>query len=253
MRYSSRFFLYAPLAVVLILFAAAGAHWWVLASALSARLEAENGREIVPGVFFHFASKRISGFPFSLDSELSDVTLAMGTATGTTAWHSEKFAIHSLTYGRDETIFEAAGKQSLQWGGKRLGFAVGALHASAILGHGALTRFDLDLIGFGSKTFTARRLQLHARRSGKMADILVEAEGLAAKNCAVPATIHASASITKAEGLTPLLSGQRYWNEGLASWRRVGGAIAATSSPLAAIPAEKLPGIDALVAAVCGY
>ena len=127
MRYSSRFFLYAPLAVVLLLFALAGGRWWSMASALSARLEAENGREIVPGVLFHFAAKRISGFPFSLDSELSDVTLAMGTATGTTVWHSEKFASHRLTYGRDETIFEAAGKQSLQWGGKSLDFEDGQI------------------------------------------------------------------------------------------------------------------------------
>jgi len=253
MRYSSRFFLYAPLVVVLILFVSAGAHWWSMASALSARLEAQNGREIVPGVLFHFARKRIWGFPFSLDSELSDVTLAMGTATGTTVWRSEKFAMHRLTYGRDETIFEAAGQQSLQWGGMRLDFAVGTLHASAILSRGVLTRFDLDLVGFGSKAFTARRLQLHARRSGPMADLLVEADGLAGKTCHLPTTIRATASITNADSLMPLLAGQRYWTEGLATWRRNGGAIATSASPFAAIPAEQLPGIDAITAAACAY
>lgn len=252
MRYSSRFFLYAPLAVVLILFALAGAHWWSMASALSARLEAENGREIMPGVLFHFAAKRISGFPFSLDSELSDVTLAMGTATGTTLWRSEKFAMHRLTYGRDETIFEAAGKQSLQWGGKRLDFAVGALHASAIVSHGALARFDFDLIGFGSRTFTAKRLQLHARHNGPLAEVLVEADGMATKDCHLPAALRATVRISKADSLAALLAGQRYWNEGLAGWRRQGGA-ATTPSRLGTIAAEKLPGVDAVVTAACSY
>ncbi len=252
MRYSSRFFLYAPLGAVVLLLAAAGWQWWSMASALSARLEAANGREIMPGVIFHFAAKRISGFPFRLDSELSEVTLAMATATGTTAWRSEKFAMHGLTYGRDETIFEAAGRQSLQWGGKRLDFAVGALHASAIVKQGALARFDLDLIGFGSTAFTARRLQLHARRNGTVAEILWEAEGMAAKDCHVPAEIRASVRLTKADGLTPLLAAQRYWEEGLSGWRRKGGMITA-ASPLATITAEKLPGVDALVTAVCAH
>lgn len=252
MRYSSRFFLYAPLCVVLILFAAAGVHWWNAASTLSARLAAMNGREIMPGVIFHFASKRISGFPFSLDTELSDVTLAMGTATGTTIWRSEKFAMHALTYGRDETIFEAAGRQSLSWGGKKLDFAVGALHASAILRDGAVNRFDLDLAGFGSKAFTAQRLQFHARRNDDRADVLTEVNGFAAKDCKAPGNFRYAASLTKAETLTPLLSGQRYWEEALRGWRAKGGAITpAQASPLAKVQAEELPGIDALARAVC--
>jgi len=252
MTYSSRFFLYAPLCIVLILFAAAGVHWWNEASALSARLAAMNGREITPGVIFHFTSKRISGFPFSLDSELSDVTLAMGTATGTTIWRSEKFAMHALTYGRDETIFEAAGRQSLSWGGKKLDFAVGALRASAILKSGAVSRFDLDLAGFGSEAFTVQRLQFHVRRTGDHADILTEASGLTAKNCKAPANIRYAASATQIAVLTPLLSGQRTWEEALRGWRSKGGTITpAQPSPLAKVQAEELPGIEALARAIC--
>lgn len=254
MRYSSRFFLYAPLAVVLSLFAVAGWHWWSLASALSARLEAANGREIMPGVLFHFAAKRITGFPFSVDSELSDVTLAMGTATGTTLWRSEKFAMHRLTYGRDETIFEAAGHQSLQWGGKKLDFAMGALHASAIFHRSALIRFDGDLVAFGSRAFTAKRLQLHARQVGDGAEIQAQAEALSAPNCKGPASFAYSASATNVAALAPLLTGQRSWEDGIAAWRRKGGAITSRgASPLAQIAAEKIPGIDALVMALCPY
>ena len=250
MRYSSRFFLYAPLALVAILFVAAGWHWWSVASTFSARLEAVNGREIMPGVLFQYRSKRITGFPFSLDGELSDVTLAMGTVTGTTIWHSEKFAMHRLTYGRNEAIFEAAGRQSLEWGGKRLDFAIGALHASAILKQQSLVRFDLDLMGLGSAPLTARRLQLHARLNGPNAEILMEADGIAAKACRVPAKIRVIATITQAGSLMPLLSGERYWAEGLAAWRRNGGVVT-TAAPFAKVPAESLPGIEALLLAAC--
>jgi hypothetical protein len=248
MTYSNRFFLYAPLGVVLILFAAAGWHWWSLASALSAQLEAANGHDIIPGVHFHFTAKKMSGFPFRLDAELSGVTLAM--AAGMTAWRSEKLALHRLTYGRDETIFEAAGRQSLQWGDKRLDFAVGALRASAIRKQGALARFDVDLVGLGSAAFTARRLQLHARRSGPLADIAVEADGVAAKNCRTPSTLRSIAKIVHADGLTPLLAGERSWQQGLAAWRRQGGAVTA-DPPFAEIIAEQLPGIGAIASAVC--
>jgi len=250
MRYSSRFFLYAPLALVAVLFVAAGWHWWSMASALSARLEAVNGREIMPGVLFQYSSKKISGFPFSLDSEFAGVTLAMGTATGTTIWRSEKFAMHRLTYGRDEAIFEAAGRQSLEWGGKRLDFAVGALHASAILKQQSLVRFDFDLMGLGSPALTMRRLQLHARRNGPTTDVLVEADGITAKTCRVPAKIRLIANITNSGSLTPLLSGQRYWAEGLAAWRRSGGVVT-TAALFAKLPAESLPGIEALLLAAC--
>lgn len=252
MSYSSRFFLYAPLVVVALLFAAAGVHWWQDAAHLSARLEALNGREITPGVIFHFASKRISGFPFSLDSELSDVTLAMSTATGTTIWRSEKFALHALTYGRDETILEAGGHQRLSWANKHLDFAVGALRASAIWKSGVLTRFDLDLMGFGSKAFTAQRLQLHARRNGTVADLLAEADGLAVKGCKTPARLQAVSSLNHADALAPLLSGQSAWQDGIAAWRQAGGVIrAAQLSPLAEAAAETLPGIETLARTIC--
>ena len=156
MRYSSRFFLYAPLALFLAITFGVGVHWWLAASALSARLQAMNGREITPGVTLRFASRTIAGFPFSLDTVFRGFSLRIDTPHGPSEWQPEKFAMHALTYGRDKTIFEAAGKQELHWTkddgtARNLVFAVGSLHASAIRDPGGLARFDLDLVGFGSQ------------------------------------------------------------------------------------------------------
>ena len=50
MRYSNRFFLYAPLALLLILAAVVVSHWWKVAGALDTRLKAMKGHDAVPGV-----------------------------------------------------------------------------------------------------------------------------------------------------------------------------------------------------------
>jgi hypothetical protein len=248
MKYSSRFFLYAPLAVFLVLAVVVGAHWWVKASALSQRLAALNGYEAMPGVTVSFGAKKIGGFPFSLDTELSDFTLTVATPNGPTRWYSEKFAMHALTYGRDETIFEAAGRQRLDWRGHTLDFAVGALRASAILSHGSLARFDLDLVGFGSKAFTAQRLQLHARRDGNAIRLFDEVNGVSA--CLQDERYAASA--TAAEALAPLLAARVSVADGLKAWRQAGGKITpAHPSPLGAVAVEEVPDIAALVRAVC--
>ena len=34
---------------------------------------------------------------------------------GPLIWHSDNFALHSLTYGRTQDVFEAAGQQTLSW------------------------------------------------------------------------------------------------------------------------------------------
>jgi len=239
MTYASRFFLYAPLAVVVILAAVVGLAWQREASALSARLEAINGHDAMPGVTV--------SFPFNLDAELTNFSVAVATPQGPTRWRSEKFALHALTYGRHETIFEAAGKQQLEWaGGHHLDFAVGALRASAIDVAGALDRFDLDLVGLGSNAFTAQRLQLHLRRDGPNADLFLTADGLT--HCAVPA-LRITATISHADAATGLTTGSQSWWNAVAAWRAAGG----TSGPggKTKIAAEHVLNATDLAAALC--
>jgi hypothetical protein len=268
MKYSSRFFLYAPMGVFLLLFAAACLHWWFAASRLSERLEAWNGHEIVPGVTISYASHRTTGFPFSLDTEFRDVTLAVATPDGVTRWRTAEFAMHALAYGRDKTVFEAAGPQALSWtrdGGVRtMPIAVGSLHASAVVEKGALARFDFDLNGFGSNAFTARRLQFHLRRSGAdKLDLFVAADDLRPAPGSCPGLGdrlgHAglTASIAEAHALSGLLSGGEDWNAAFAAWRKTGGGVATdkTVPPLSALldaRAEDLIAVTGLAAALCG-
>jgi hypothetical protein len=231
MNYSSRFFLYAPLGLFLSLALGVGIHWWVVASAFSDRLAAWNGHEIVPGVTIRYASRNISGFPFSLDTVFQDVSLRIETPRGATEWHSEHFAMHALTYGRAETIFEAAGRQELRWTGndgrgRSLTFAVGSLHASAIQDKGGLTRFDLDLVGFGSQAMTARRLQFHIRRTRRFSTFDIFA---AVNDVRFPLTDrpslgehitegHLAGTFTPDRGIDRLWTGDQYWFEAAEIW-----------------------------------
>src|SRR5579871_52673 len=137
MKYSSRFFLYAPLALFLAIAVGVGVNWWIEASALSKQLDSLNGRPAMPGVTLFFSSKRISGFPFNLDVVFQDFRVEVATDHGPSMWTSQNFAMHALTYGREQLIFEAAGKQLLSWTDldgvhHALPFEVGAWRASSI-------------------------------------------------------------------------------------------------------------------------
>jgi hypothetical protein len=196
MTYSSRFFLYAPLALFLLLAAGTGAYWWHAASVLSAKLDALNGREAMPGVTVRFASKSVSGFPFNLDVVFADLRVTVKTPHGPSSWRTEKFALHALTYGREQMIFEAAGPQLLTWTDLQgrphaMPFQTGELHASTIANEHGLARFDLDCIGFGSPALTAGRVQLHARVAPKTAgvELFVTADA-----------VHLSSALTSAFG-----------------------------------------------------
>jgi len=50
MRYSSRFWLYAPLAAFALLILGIMVHWWFAAAAFEKRLAAIKGREAAPGI-----------------------------------------------------------------------------------------------------------------------------------------------------------------------------------------------------------
>jgi hypothetical protein len=238
MKYSSRFFLFAPLGLFLTLFLGVGVHWWLAASALSKHLAALNGHEVVPGVTVRFSSRTIGGFPFTLDTVFRGISFRIDTPHGPAEWRPQEFAMHALTYGRDETIFEAAGKQELRWtkdnGSKRtLIFDVGALHASAIDDQAGLARFDLDLVGFGSKAFTAQRLQFHIRRDFPRAtfDLVILADGVRFSPADSPglgrqiAKARLEGAISHANAFDALRAGAERWTEAVERWRKSGGTL----------------------------
>ena len=235
MNYSSRFFLYAPLGLFLALAVFVGIQWWLAASALSARLQAMNGREIAPGVTMRYASRTISGFPFNLDTVFRDVAFRITTPHGPTEWRSEHFAMHALTYGRDETIFEAAGRQELHWtrddgSVSDLVFAVGSLHASAIEDSRGLARFDLDLMGFGSERLTAQRLQFHIRhgKDDKLyLAVMTDGLRIAPERCpnldGGIAAGRLTGTIAAADAFSSLRAGTQDWSTAIMNWRATGG------------------------------
>jgi len=238
MKYSSRFFLYAPLALFLLLAAGVGVYWWQAAGALSAKLDALNGREAVPGVTLQFKSKSVSGFPFNLDIVFDDIKLTVKTPHGPSSWASEKFALHALTYGREQILFEAAGHQLLTWtdlAGVRhaMPFEAGALHASAIEGPHGLSRLDIDLVGFGSPALTATRAQLHMRVApkGDGIDLFATADGvhlsprLASLFGQDVTAVKLDASAAPGHAFAGLRDGRASWVNALEAWRAAGGSL----------------------------
>lgn len=238
MNYSSRFFLYAPLALFLILAAGAGAMWWVTASALSNRLDAMNGHEAMPGITLHFKSKSVSGFPFNLDVVFQDMRIEVATPHGPSSWTAEKFALHALTYGREQMIFEAAGNQRLSWSDlahkpHSMPFAAGELHASAIEGARGLSRVDIDMIGFGSPALTAARVQLHARVTPDAsavelfaaADAVHLSPRLASLFGDEIRVVRLNAALAPARTLDGLRAGKTDWVSAAETWRAANGTL----------------------------
>jgi hypothetical protein len=238
MKYSSRFFLYAPLALFLLVAAGVSVAWWREAGALSNRLDAMNGREAVPGVTLHFASKTVSGFPFNIDVVFKDFRIEVKTPHGPSSWQAENFALHGLTYGREQMIFEAAGRQVLTWTDLQnhahaMPFEAGELHASAIAGDHGVVRIDLDCIGFGSPALTAARVQLHARLNpnGRALDIAAAADvvhlspRLASLFGDDIKQIRLNASAVPSHAFDGLRAGRTDWIGALETWRKTNGAI----------------------------
>ena len=238
MKYSSRFFLYAPLALFLAITAGVGANWWIEAGALSRKLDSLNGRPAMPGVTLFFSSKRIGGFPFNLDVVFQDFRVEIATDHGPSTWKSQNFAMHALTYGRDHLIFEAAGEQLLTWTDldgvhHALPFEVGAWHASSIADERGLKRFDMDLIGFGSPALTAARVELHARLnpSGTGVDIAGAADSvrpsppLASLFGDTIIQVRLNASASPLQAFDPIRSARASWQDALESWRKANGSL----------------------------
>ena len=230
MTYSSRFFLYGPFALLLLLGAGAGVQWWRVTAALEARLEAMRTHEAMPGVTVRYGTLSVGGFPFNVDAVFGDLRVEVATPRGPIVWRAEHFASHALTYGRDETIFEAAGRQSLSWGaGRRLDFQTGSLHASAIRDAGGLARFDLDLVAFGSRLFTGSRLQLHLRRTKDTFDVAASGDDIRLPRPGALGdrlkTVMFRGSVSMPRAFDGLRAGRADWQGALDAWRQARGSL----------------------------
>lgn len=245
MKFTHRFFIYAPFALFVILALGASVRWWLAASDFSRRLDAENGHAIAPGVTLHFASKRIAGFPFRLDAVFKDLEIDVDTPRGPLRWRTGEFALHTLTYGRVQTILEAAGPQRLDWtamDGKTRDFTFvpGALHASAIDDDGGLSRFDLDIVAVGSPALTAAQAQIHIRRGPDHdgLDVFVEADGirLAPRNHSalgdeIP-LVKIQGTVAPGAPFNGMRAGRAPWLDAVEAWRNADGAFRVDSGEI---------------------
>ena len=162
MKYSSRFFLYAPLAPVPRLWRWRSASIGGCGPQPAAGFEASTARDRA-GHDAAFRRAAISGFPFSLDTRASRRRLRVATPRGSSAWRTEEFAMHALTYGRAKPSSKRPGQQELRWTKRRRHaksvhrFVVGSLHASAIERPRRARAFrSRSRAGFGSRRASRR-------------------------------------------------------------------------------------------------
>ena len=238
-KYSSRFWLYAPISLFLLLAVAVMIHWWVVAGAFEKRLAALKGHEAVPGVIVDWASVDVGGFPFRLDAGFTKFRIQGAGAHGPFAWTSEKFALHALTYGRKQIVYEAAGAQDVRWtwsNGKmqHASFLPGTMRGSSILDGRGLNRFDLDIVDLGNSSFAIGRLQFHLRRDpdGSDLDLMfgtdrLQLDGLKLGNLQLTVTL------SEADALMPLLRGEASWPQAAQHWRDQGGTAKLSGGLLA--------------------
>ena len=184
MNFITRFFIYAPFVLFVVLAAGVSFFWFAEARALSGHLDRLNGRPAMPGVTLRFSSKKIEGFPFRLDAIFRHFDIEVATSHGPSHWQSEDFAFHRLTYDAGKTLFEAAGRQSLSWTDEMgvshsTSFSAGSLHASSHESDGRLQRFDLVGAAIEAPTLSAALVSFHERRSRNNAiELFLETYGV---------------------------------------------------------------------------
>jgi hypothetical protein len=225
LKYSSRFWLYAPITTFLLLAAAAALHWWIAAGAFEKKLAALKGHQAIPGVTLDWNSVEVGGFPFRIDADFSGLRVQGAGAHGPFLWNSEKFALHALTYGRRQTVYEAAGTQSLSWvdgagTAHSASFVAGSLRGSSTNDDRGLARADLDLVDLGSKDFAIGRFQFHMRRDpdGTDLDLMLRIDNWDKRN-----QVQVYATLTHANALGQFLRGEKSWPQSAANWRAQGG------------------------------
>ena len=245
MNYSHRFWLYGPVSLFAILMLGVVAYWFVASHEVSQKLEALNGHEVAPGITMSFTHKTMGGFPFRLDGELDGFRVTVATSHGPAVWTAEKFAFHSLTYGRTQYVFEAAGNQTLNWhkddGSQRsYHFLPGLLRASMIAGNGELSRFDLEAVDVNSPELAAAQFQAHLRKNPKIdaLDFYVTANGVHIADDLKPAfgpdlkLFHAEGLISPGASFDRLLEGRGDWRAAAEDWREHDGGVLVKSVAL---------------------
>ena len=240
-KYSSRFWLYAPISLVLLLAAAVMIHWWMLAAAFEKKLAALKGHQAVPGIVIDWGSVEVGGFPFRLEAGFSNLRLEGAGAHGPFAWTSEKFALHALTYGRRQIVYEAAGAQDVRWtwsNGKmqHVSFVPGTMRGSSVLDAKGLNRFDLDVAALGGQSFAIDRLQFHMRRDpdGTDLDLMFRTDGLQLERVKM-GNLQLYVTLSQIEALMPLLRGEARWPQAARQWRAQGGKAKLSNGLLAGL------------------
>jgi hypothetical protein len=239
MKYSHRFFLYAPVAVIVALALAVTGYWFTASNAFAKRLDALNGHDIAPGVSFQFASKSIAGFPFRVDAVLENMRITVATPDGPASWEAEHFALHMLDYGALKFVFEAAGKQTLAWhDAKRAAhgivFTPALLRASADAGGGRLKRFDIELYGAGTALFAVAHTEFHIRRDPNsdaidlafMADKVHLAPELSTAMGATIAKLRLKGTLAPASAWNDFFSGGQTWRKAAEAFHARHGGFA---------------------------
>jgi hypothetical protein len=240
MRYSSRFFLYAPLLLLLALAGFVMANWWRTASALEARLGSLKGHEAVPGVTLDWRGAAIGGFPFRLDVTIDGLSVTGAGPHGPFAWTAERFAVHALTYGAQKDVFEAAGRQRLSWtdaAGERhaLDFLPGSLHASAVRDAAGLSRFDLDIVALNGKGLSIGRAQFHMRRDpdGRSIDLMAEADSVRGTGpLGAVRSVRTYQTLSQGAAFAALLRGAQAPAAAHAAWEKAGGRMTPTRTEI---------------------
>ena len=245
-KYSSRFWLYAPTALFLLLAIAVMVHWWIAAGVFEKKLAALKGRQAIPGITLDWSSVEVGGFPFRMDADFTNLRIQGAGAHGPFAWSSEKFALHALTYGRSQIVYEAAGRQQANWTDGRgkshaASFLPGSMHASSIQDKQGLRRFDLDIVDVGDTAFAIGRLQFHMRRDpdGSDLDLMLRADGLKTLGLSI-GKLQVYTTLSRAEALIPLLSGNASWPQATARWRAEGGRAKLSQAIAPGLAAERL-------------
>ncbi len=222
MRFSSRLFLYAPLLLFVLLLCLVSAYWWQQSQSWKAKLDALNGKEVMPGITMQFAERRIGGFPFRVDTILKQFELKSSNGF---SWKTEDFAIHRLSYKGGQYIFEAAGQQQLRYPAlngenRNFVFLPGSLRADALLQGGILKRFDLVLVALSAPGLTAEGAELHLRHLADQNKIEVVA--FANKVSGMNGDLRLVGDITSAMAFMPLLHGTGRLADVLDAWRKDG-------------------------------
>lgn len=236
MRYSHRFFLYAPVGVILLLAAAVSAYWFTASNTFTSRLARLNGHQLAPGITISYAAAQTGGFPFRLDAVLRDLQVQIQTAHGPVRWTSEHFALHGFDYGAMHILFEAAGRQHLSWydrNGARhaIAFTPALLRASVLGQGGRIGRLDVELYGATTQLFTVVHAELHVRhdpaRNGLdvvvMADHLQLAPGAASSAVDDIDQLRLAGLITPASSWRGLLSGHASLRQAASAFQAAGG------------------------------